>query len=110
MSAFVTASAARVNERIQEHSPTYALPAYRTDALRAWSRAAELFRTLGNDAARATLASVPLGLRAFLDSSGRSAWPELLAMSTLALVPVFTSFLLLQRHLTEGTATIGLKA
>ena len=54
--------------------------------------------------------TVPLGLRSFLDSSSRSNWPELLAMSTLALVPVFTVFLALQRHLTEGIATTGLKS
>lgn len=54
--------------------------------------------------------TVPLALRAFLDSSSRSSWPELFAMSTLALIPVFTIFLLLQRQLTEGIATTGLKA
>jgi multiple sugar transport system permease protein len=54
--------------------------------------------------------TVPLALRAFLDGSGRSNWPELFAMSTLALVPVFAIFLLLQRQLTEGIATTGLKS
>ncbi|QSB13385.1 carbohydrate ABC transporter permease [Natronosporangium hydrolyticum] len=54
--------------------------------------------------------TVPLALQAFLDSTGRSNWPELLAMSTLALVPIFVIFLLLQRRLTEGIATTGLKA
>jgi multiple sugar transport system permease protein len=54
--------------------------------------------------------TVPLALRAFLDSTGRSNWPELFAMSTVALVPVFAIFLTLQRHLTQGIATTGLKS
>jgi multiple sugar transport system permease protein len=54
--------------------------------------------------------TVPLALRAFLDVSGRSSWPQLFAMATLALIPVFTIFLVLQRRLTEGIATTGLKA
>lgn len=53
--------------------------------------------------------TVSLGLRLFLDSSGISNWGPMLAMSTLALVPVFVLFLLFQRLLVEGIATTGMK-
>ena len=53
--------------------------------------------------------TVPLALRAFLDQQAESAWPLLFAMATLALVPIFTIFLVLQRYLTTGIATTGLK-
>lgn len=53
--------------------------------------------------------TVPLGLRAFVDSSGRSEWGPLFAMSTLSLVPVFLIFLFGQRLIIRGIATQGLK-
>jgi multiple sugar transport system permease protein len=53
--------------------------------------------------------TVPLALRAFLDQQAESAWPLLFAMATLALIPIFTIFLMLQRYLTAGIATTGLK-
>jgi multiple sugar transport system permease protein len=53
--------------------------------------------------------TVPLGLRAFVDSSGRSEWGPLFAMSTLSLVPVFLVFLFGQRLIIRGIATQGLK-
>jgi len=59
-----------------------------------------------NDQAHYT---VPLALRAFVDSSGRSEWGPLFAMSTLSLVPVFLVFLLGQRLIIRGIATQGLK-
>jgi multiple sugar transport system permease protein len=59
-----------------------------------------------NDARNYT---VPLGLRAFVDSSGRSEWGPLFAMSTLSLVPVFLIFLFGQRLIIRGIATQGLK-
>jgi len=59
-----------------------------------------------NDARHYT---VPLGLRAFVDSSGRSEWGPLFAMSTLSLVPVFLVFLAGQRLIMRGIATQGLK-
>jgi multiple sugar transport system permease protein len=59
-----------------------------------------------NDQARYT---VPLALRAFVDSSGRSEWGPLFAMSTLSLVPVFLVFLFGQRLIIHGIATQGLK-
>jgi multiple sugar transport system permease protein len=53
--------------------------------------------------------TVQLGLRAFVDSSGKSDWGALFAMSVLALVPVLFFFLFFQRLLIEGVATTGLK-
>jgi len=53
--------------------------------------------------------TVQLGLRAFVDSSGKSDWGALFAMSVLALVPVLAFFLFFQRLLIEGVATTGLK-
>jgi len=54
--------------------------------------------------------TVPLGLRAFQDSSGTTSWGELFAMSTLAIGPVLGFFILCQRFLINGIATTGLKA
>ena len=53
--------------------------------------------------------TVSLGLRLFLDSSGISNWGPMLAMSTVALIPVFVLFILFQRLLVEGIATTGMK-
>lgn len=53
--------------------------------------------------------TVPLALRAFVDSSGRSEWGPLFAMSTLSLVPVFLVFLFFQRLIIRGISTSGLK-
>jgi multiple sugar transport system permease protein len=59
-----------------------------------------------NDIANYT---VPLALRAFVDSTGQSAWGQLFAMSTLAIAPIFLFFLLFQRLIIEGVAMSGLK-
>jgi multiple sugar transport system permease protein len=59
-----------------------------------------------NDIANYT---VPLALRAFVDTTGQSAWGQLFAMSTLALLPIFLFFLLFQRLIIEGVAMSGLK-
>ena len=59
-----------------------------------------------NDIANYT---VPLALRAFVDTTGQSAWGQLFAMSTLALAPIFVFFLLFQRLIIEGVAMSGLK-
>jgi multiple sugar transport system permease protein len=56
------------------------------------------------------LYTVPLGLNAFLDATGESAWGPMFAMAVLSLGPVFGFFLAGQRYLTEGIATTGLKA
>jgi multiple sugar transport system permease protein len=52
--------------------------------------------------------TAPLALRAFLDSTGGSSWGAMLAMATLALVPVLVFFLAFQRRITEGVSTTGL--
>jgi len=59
-----------------------------------------------NDIARYT---VPLALRAFLDSSGESSWGQMLAMATLSLIPVLAFFLVFQRRITDGISTTGLR-
>ena len=53
--------------------------------------------------------TVQLGLRSFVDSTGKSDWGALFAMSTLTLLPVFAFFLFFQRLLIEGIATTGLR-
>ena len=53
--------------------------------------------------------TVQLGLRNFVDSTGRSDWSGLFAMSTVALVPILIFFVLFQRLLIEGVATTGMK-
>jgi multiple sugar transport system permease protein len=53
--------------------------------------------------------TVQLGLRSFVDSTGKSDWGALFAMSTLTLLPVVAFFLAFQRLLIEGFATTGLK-
>lgn len=53
--------------------------------------------------------TVPLGLRLFLDGSGKSEWGPMLAMSVLSLVPSFVFFLTCQKYLVQGIATTGLK-
>ena len=53
--------------------------------------------------------TVQLGLRSFVDSTGKSDWGALFAMSTLTLLPVFAFFVFFQRLLIQGIATTGLK-
>lgn len=54
--------------------------------------------------------TVPLALRAFVDSSGgESLYGALFAMSTLSLVPVFVVFLAFQRLIIRGVALGALK-
>ena len=53
--------------------------------------------------------TVPLALRAFVDSTGLSAWGQLFAMSTLSLVPVFVFFLFFQRLIIRGVAMSAMK-
>jgi multiple sugar transport system permease protein len=53
--------------------------------------------------------TVQLGLRSFVDSTGKSDWGALFAMSTLTLLPIFAFFLFFQRLLIDGIATTGLK-
>ena len=56
-----------------------------------------------------TMHTVPLALRAFLDSSGGSNWGAMFAMSIVSLIPVFLAFLFGQRFLIKGIATTGIK-
>jgi pectin-derived oligosaccharide transport system permease protein len=56
-----------------------------------------------------TTYTVPIALRAFVDSTGQSSWGQMLAMSVLALVPICVVFLVFQRLLLEGISTTGLK-
>jgi len=58
---------------------------------------------------RDSLKTVPLGLSAFLDSTGASTYGPLFAMATLSLVPIVGFFIVSQRLLIEGIATTGLK-
>jgi multiple sugar transport system permease protein len=53
--------------------------------------------------------TVQLGLRSFVDSTGKSDWGALLAMSVVTLLPVFGLFIFFQRLLIEGIATTGLR-
>jgi len=53
--------------------------------------------------------TVTLGLRLFIDSTAKSAFGAMFAMSTLSLIPVITLFIFFQKYLVEGVATTGLK-
>jgi multiple sugar transport system permease protein len=53
--------------------------------------------------------TVPLALRAFLDSTGKSFWGSLFAMSIISLIPTFAFFVSCQKMLIEGISTTGLK-
>lgn len=53
--------------------------------------------------------TVQLGLRSFVDSTGKSDWGALFAMSVVTLLPVFGFFLFFQRLLIQGIATTGLR-
>ncbi|MFC0624146.1 carbohydrate ABC transporter permease [Kribbella deserti] len=51
--------------------------------------------------------TVPVALRAFVDSTGTSSWGSLFAMSVVSLLPVFVAFLIGQRFLVKGISTTG---
>jgi multiple sugar transport system permease protein len=54
--------------------------------------------------------TVPLALRAFIDSSGgESLYGEMFAMSALSLVPVFVVFLAFQKLIIRGVTVGALK-
>lgn len=53
--------------------------------------------------------TVPLALRAFLDTTGQSEWGQMFAMSIVTMVPVLVAFVLFQKRIVEGVATTGLK-
>ncbi|MBO0780960.1 MAG: carbohydrate ABC transporter permease [Ktedonobacteraceae bacterium] len=56
-----------------------------------------------------SIATVPIALRAFQDSTSTSSFGPLFAMSVLALIPIFGFFIAFQRLLIEGISTSGLK-
>ncbi|MFV2197811.1 carbohydrate ABC transporter permease [Nocardiopsis sp. LOL_012] len=53
--------------------------------------------------------TVPVALRTFVDSQSQTSWGPLLAMSVVALGPVFGFFLAGQKYLVKGIATTGIK-
>jgi len=53
--------------------------------------------------------TVPLGLRLFIDSQGKSSWGAVFAMSVLSMVPITLVFFFFQRYIVEGIATTGIK-
>ena len=61
---------------------------------------------LGNSVSSYT---VPVALRAFIDATSQSSWPQTLAMSTLSLIPILALFMVFQRLLVEGISTTGLR-
>lgn len=58
---------------------------------------------------RTELYTVPLALRAFIDTTGNSAFGALFAMSVVSLLPVLGIFISFQKLLVAGIATSGLK-
>lgn len=53
--------------------------------------------------------TVSIALKLFADSSSRTDYGSMFAMSTLSLIPVFLIFLFFNKYLTEGISTSGLK-
>jgi multiple sugar transport system permease protein len=55
------------------------------------------------------LYTVPLALRAFMDSEGQSMWGPMFAMSVVSIAPIIGFFIAGQKYLINGIATTGLK-
>ena len=53
--------------------------------------------------------TIALGLRSFLDATGKSSYGSLLAMSLTSIIPILLLFIFFQKLLIEGIATSGLK-
>jgi multiple sugar transport system permease protein len=53
--------------------------------------------------------TVPVGLSLFADQTGMTSYGPMMAMSVLALAPVFLFFLAFQRLLVDGATSSGLK-
>ena len=53
--------------------------------------------------------TVTVALRSFADPTSVTNWGAMFAMSCLSIIPVFLIFFLLQRHITEGISTTGIK-
>lgn len=58
---------------------------------------------------RPEMFTVPVALRAFVDSTGASNWGAMFAMSVVSLLPVFLAFFFGQKFLIRGIATTGIK-
>jgi len=56
-----------------------------------------------------SLHTVSLALKRYVDGDALPAYGQMMAMSTLSLVPIMVLFLLFQRLLIEGISTTGLK-
>ncbi len=59
--------------------------------------------------AKPSILTVTLGLRLFLDVTGKSNWGALFAMSTVSLIPIFLVFITTQKYLAEGVTAGGMK-
>lgn len=57
----------------------------------------------------ASIHTVTIALRNFMDVSGGTSWGPLLAMSSLSLLPQLLIFAFFQKYLVQGIATTGLK-
>ncbi|MGJ9384643.1 carbohydrate ABC transporter permease [Salipaludibacillus sp. CF4.18] len=57
----------------------------------------------------ASLHTVTIGLRNFMDADAGTNWGPLLAMSSLSLFPQFVLFAFFQKYLVQGIATTGIK-
>lgn len=53
--------------------------------------------------------TVAQAIKLFADTASKTDYGAMFAMSTLSLIPVFTIFLIFNRHLVEGIGTSGLK-
>ena len=58
---------------------------------------------------RMEMRPVQVGLRAFMDLDLGNRWPQLMAASTLVMLPVLALFVAVQRHLAAGLVSYGLK-
>ncbi|MBN2545624.1 MAG: carbohydrate ABC transporter permease [Spirochaetes bacterium] len=55
------------------------------------------------------LYTLSIALRLFADPTSVTNWGAMFAMSVLSIIPVFFVFFFLQRHVTQGISTTGLK-
>jgi len=53
--------------------------------------------------------TLSIALRMFADPTAVSNWGAMFAMSVLSIIPVFFVFFFLQKHVTEGISTTGIK-
>ena len=58
---------------------------------------------------RAEMRPVQVGLRYFVNADLGTNWPQLMAASTLVVIPVVVVFLIAQRHFVQGLTAFGLK-